>query len=285
MQQSQHQHPLEFASTKQPTGESQSRQVRHRTNAASSRCLEDASTSPELRKGEVGRQHSRPALPPADAHTNVRSPDHAHVVGAITNAQGDGPSPLLDHQRDLTHAAAHNYSSRFDCLLAVYNSVCSHRTRVLCTTSWQKHQHTSLRLPEHSTQPSRQSTYGISGCSALPSSLLGTSSACMLCCETIHRSWTAGRACQAVTHLSLLHRSHAAAHDRLALLAQCHQGRLVVWCQRTVQRATLNDNADVCVSWQGVHRHVERLHLPQLVQKALHTQTETRQQQQQCAGR
>lgn len=47
---------------------------------------EQASQVLELSKGKVAGQHSRAALPPTDAHPNVRCLDHAHVIGTIANA-------------------------------------------------------------------------------------------------------------------------------------------------------------------------------------------------------
>lgn len=40
----------------------------------------------ELSKGKVASQHCCSPLPATDAHSNVSSLDHPHIIGTITNA-------------------------------------------------------------------------------------------------------------------------------------------------------------------------------------------------------
>mmetsp|Transcript_16698 Transcript_16698/g.41752 ORF Transcript_16698/g.41752 Transcript_16698/m.41752 type:complete len:678 (+) Transcript_16698:123-2156(+) len=71
----------------------------------------------ELRKGKVGGQHRRAPLAPADAAPDVRGLDHAHIIGAVPDAQRDGAALDLHQLGDRrllhgAHAAAHHGLAR-----------------------------------------------------------------------------------------------------------------------------------------------------------------------------
>jgi len=71
------------------------------THEACSYGLHCTVSVPELGKREIRCQDSSTSLTATDAHANVRSPDHAHIVGTVTNAQGDGTSLLFHHECNL----------------------------------------------------------------------------------------------------------------------------------------------------------------------------------------
>ena len=61
---------------------------------------QEVGEEPELADGVIGREHRGATLPAADADADVRSLDHAHVVGAVADPRGDKAAAAFHQRRD-----------------------------------------------------------------------------------------------------------------------------------------------------------------------------------------